>query len=223
MHEPLERQNLNDAVEAAVRSMIVDGRVAAGERLNEVHLAARLGVSRTPLREALNRLAAEGAIEARPRLGYFVRSLSVADFEQLYDIRPLLDPAALRLAGAPSPQTLAQLERLNERLARATDPVARIAIDDAWHLALIEACPNRVLIELVRNMMLRTKRYELAWMREDAGVTQASVSHGEIIKLLRSGELDATCEALRVHLSSAKPAITSWLRSREPKTNKGKS
>jgi DNA-binding GntR family transcriptional regulator len=74
--------------------MIVDGVLGAGEHVNEVHLAARLGASRTPLREALNRLVAEGALDARPRLGYFVKRLTLDEFDQLYDIRPLLDPEA---------------------------------------------------------------------------------------------------------------------------------
>src|SRR5579862_2230589 len=97
--EPLRRLNISETVAAAVRAMIVDGRLAPGERINEVRLSQALGVSRTPLREALGRLAAEGALTSPPAIGYSVRPLDVAEFEQLYDIRPLLDPEALRLAG----------------------------------------------------------------------------------------------------------------------------
>src|SRR5262245_12437793 len=78
---PLERANISDAAASAVRAMIIEGELSEGERINEVHLAEKLGVSRTPLREALNRLAAEGTIFARPRLGYYVRPLTLAELE----------------------------------------------------------------------------------------------------------------------------------------------
>ncbi|HYX40890.1 MAG TPA: GntR family transcriptional regulator, partial [Pyrinomonadaceae bacterium] len=70
--------------------MIVDGRLADGERVNEVRLSQALGVSRTPVREALSRLASEAALIATPSFGYSVRPLSVNEFEQLYQLRPIL-------------------------------------------------------------------------------------------------------------------------------------
>src|SRR5438552_13883463 len=95
----LDRPNLGEALVVTLRERIVDGRLPAGERLNEVHLAASLGVSRTPLREALGRLTAEGALTSSPRLGFFVRPLTAEEFRQIYPIRAILDPEALRLAG----------------------------------------------------------------------------------------------------------------------------
>jgi DNA-binding GntR family transcriptional regulator len=97
------RDNLSHTVATRLRHLIVDGQLAAGQRINEVHLSQQLGVSRTPLREALARLAQEGALRSVPRIGYFVRPLAIDEFEQLYDIRPILDPEALRLTGLPSP------------------------------------------------------------------------------------------------------------------------
>jgi len=211
----VDRANLNDAVEATLRGMIVDGSLSAGVRLNEVHLAAGLGVSRTPVREALNRLMAEGAVEARPRLGYFVKPLTLEEFEQLYDIRPLLDPEALRLAGLPPSSQIEVLERLNQRIARAKTAAARMALDDEWHLALIDRCTNRVLIELIQNMMVRTKRYELAWMREADSAETANDGHALIIQHLRAGRLGDACAALYSNLSSAKPTIAAWLAARK--------
>src|SRR5436309_2715334 len=105
------RDNISDAVAIELRNMIVDGHLPAGERINEVHLSKQLGVSRTPLREALARLTQEGALRQVPRIGYFVRALTLEEFEQIYAIRPLLDPEALRLAGLPSS---GRMERLWE-------------------------------------------------------------------------------------------------------------
>ena len=100
MQPKLVRPNLNDELAQSVRRMILDGSLAPG-RVNEVHLAAALGVSRTPLREALMRLVSEGALTSIARRGFFVAALSVEEVEQLYPIRAILDPAALRLAGIP--------------------------------------------------------------------------------------------------------------------------
>src|SRR5689334_13979603 len=98
----LPRRTMTSSVADEVREMIVDGRLPAGGRVNEVHLAAALGISRTPLREALMRLTAEGALVSVPQIGFQVSPLSVEELEQIYPIRAILDPEALRLAGIPT-------------------------------------------------------------------------------------------------------------------------
>src|SRR5579871_2702194 len=104
--KPLQRATVAELAVEALRSLIVDGTLKPGERINEVRLAGQLGVSRTPLREALNRLAAEHAVTGTPNVGYVVHPLTIEEFEQIYDIRPILDPEALRLAGIPSKEQL---------------------------------------------------------------------------------------------------------------------
>jgi len=211
----LARDNISDSVAAEVRRRIVDGRLPAGERINEVHLSGELGVSRTPLREALGRLAAEGALRNVPRFGYFVRALTLEEFEQIYDIRPLLDPEALRLAGVPAPKRMERLEKLNRRLAAARGPEAAIELDDAWHRELLAECPNRVLVELIENIILRTRRYELALMRETSNVLRATEDHSRILAALSAGNLDGACAALRHNMRSGRAPIVSWLEARE--------
>jgi DNA-binding GntR family transcriptional regulator len=213
--QKIERLSIADSALEAVRTMIVEGVLPEGERINEVHLAQKLGVSRTPLREALNRLASEGALTNAPHLGFFVRPLSLEEFQQVYTIRPLLDPEALRLAGLPSAAKLARLERLNARLAKATSgSAAAIALDDQWHLELIGDCPNRVLIELIENIILRTRRYEMALMRESLNVMRATDEHARILTALRRGDLDAACAALKDNMQSGFEPIATWLRAR---------
>lgn len=212
---PLVRDNISDAVAGELRRMIVDGRLPAGERINEVRLSEQLGVSRTPLREALNRLAAEGALTSAPRLGYFVRPLTLEEFEQIYDIRPILDPEALRLAGLPPPERMERLEEINRDFAAARDPETAIALDDAWHMELLADCQNRVLIELIENMILRTRRYELALMRETRNVMRSSEDHERILAALREGDLDAACAALKENMQSGRAPIVEWLVARK--------
>lgn len=208
------RGNISDDAETAVRAMIVDGALADGERINEVRLAAQLGVSRTPLREALNRLSVEGALTSAPRIGYFVRPLTLDEFKQIYAIRPLLDPEALRLAGLPAPKKMERLSKLNQSLRKARGRAA-IALDDEWHLTLISDCPNRVLIEMIENIIMRTKRYELALLRESANVMRAHNEHELILDALRARDLERACAALRQNMQSGFAPIAEWLMRRE--------
>jgi Transcriptional regulators len=211
----LVRDNLSDSVVLKLRHLIVDGQLAAGARINEVHLSRQLAISRTPLREALARLAQEGALRSVARIGYFVRPLTVEEFEQLYDIRPILDPEALRLAGLPSRERMQQLQDLNDAIGRAHDSDAIINLDDEFHMELIAACPNQVLIDLIRQIVQRTRRYEMALMRESRNVAVATANHKEIMTALRKRDLRAACAALRNNLRTGREPILAWLKARQ--------
>jgi DNA-binding GntR family transcriptional regulator len=216
MQNPLKinRPNLGDSVADAVREMIVDGRLPPGQRVNEIHLATTLGVSRTPLREALNRLTAEAALTSVPRHGFHVCALTVEELEQVYPIRALLDPEALRLAGLPPPSRLKRLKALNEQISAVQEPETVLALDDQWHLELVSDCPNAVLLGLIRQFIRRTRRYELALMRERPSVRRAVEDHRRILDALRRGDVGAACDALRRNLQSGQAAIIEWLRQR---------
>jgi DNA-binding GntR family transcriptional regulator len=216
------RDNISDAVAIEVRNMIVDGRLPAGERINEVHLSRQLGVSRTPLREALARLAQEGALRHVARIGYFVRPLTLEEFEQIYAIRPLLDPEALRLAGLPSRDGMERLREINDRIERARDADTIIDLDDDWHLELVAGCPNRVLVDLIQQFIHRTRRYEIALMRERKNVLVAIADHEAIMAALRRGDLRAACAALRTNLQTGRTPIVEWLTEREQSRGRGK-
>ncbi len=219
---PTTRPNLSGAMVDEIRGRIVDGRLPDGQRLNEVHLAKSLGVSRTPLREALGRLAAEGALSSSPRLGYSVRRLTAEEFRQIYPIRAILDPEALRLAGTPPPRQVDRLVALNQRILHARGAEKVISLDDAWHLELIAGCPNRVLIELIQQFMARTRRYELALMRERRRVRGASDQHKTILTALRKGDIDKACAALRRNLQSGIEPVLEWLEKREAAESRAK-
>jgi DNA-binding GntR family transcriptional regulator len=89
-----------------------------------------------------------------------------------------------------------------------------VAFDDAWHLELLAACPNRVLIELIEQFMRRTRRYELAYLRERRNVREVLDAHGAIEAALRARDLDAACAALRQNMLNGIEPIVAWLRSR---------
>lgn len=194
--------------------MIVSGSLKDGTRINEVKLAEHLSVSRTPLREGLGRLVANGVVRAEPRRGFFVEPMSVTEFEQIYDIRPILDPEALRLAGIPSSSQIRRLERLNSKMMAAKTPSAAIDIDDQWHLELLAKCPNRVLVDLIAQIIARTRRYEHALFRETQAVWTASQDHERILSALRDSDLTGACAMLKRNMQSGKAPILEWLKNR---------
>jgi DNA-binding GntR family transcriptional regulator len=206
-----DRPNLSKQVADAVRQRVVGGVIPPGVRINEVHLAAELGVSRTPLREALMSLVAEGSVEVEPRRGFFARPLTRDEFKQIAPIRALLDPAALALAGIPSRKHLDRLRQINRQLGAAKDPERIIALDDTFHLELVSGCPNGVLLGLIRQFMARTHRYELVLMNEVRSVQRASDDHARILAALAARDLSRACKALRNNMQSGTEAILAWL------------
>lgn len=207
--------NIGDEVANAVRSMIVQGDLLDGERINEVRLAEELGVSRTPLRDGLTLLITDGVVTRAPKRGFFVAPMTLAEFEQVYAIRPLLDPEALRLAGLPSASRLAELRDVNQRFQAATSPTEAIDLDDQWHLLLLADCPNAVLVELITNLIGRTRRYEHALFRETENVWAAGDEHERILDALAEGQLRAACRLLRQNMRSGAGPIREWLSARE--------
>ncbi|MEM9595759.1 MAG: GntR family transcriptional regulator [Acidobacteriota bacterium] len=211
----MQRSNLSHDAAKLLREQILSGELDAGDRINEVHLAARLEVSRTPLREALGILVAEEFLIHRPRRGYFVRPLDLDEFDQLYAMRAILDPEALRMAGLPSKRQIDELRLLNGEIRRAIgDPARVIELDDAWHLKLIDHCPNRILLDTIRHFMLRTRRYEHAYMRSGAHVEVALADHGEILAGLDGDDLPRACRGLRANMQSACEPLRRWLQER---------
>ena len=211
----MDRQNLADELAAELRRQIVDGALPPGERLNEVHLAEALGVSRTPLREAIGRVAADGLLEQRPRYGTFVRELDVREFTDLYVMRRILDPAALQLAGLPDLAVLDDLEAINVQIEAAADDSARVIdLDDLWHRTLLAHCDNPILLAQIDHFIQRTRRYELAYFREHASVGIAMDEHRAIQAALADGDLPRAVDGLRQNMSSSEGPIHRWLRNR---------
>lgn len=209
-----DRPNLSTALSDRLRGMIVNGDLPEGERINEVHLSAQLGVSRTPLREALTRLVGEGAVTTLPRYGFYVCPMTVDEVEQLYPMRAILDPEALRLSGFPSPRRMRALRDLNVRVQAARTPEAVVDLDDEWHRLLISDCPNLILLGLIDQFIWRTRRYELGLMRDSKDVIRAGLDHDAILDTLDAGDMDAACAGLRHNMQSGVQPILEWLAAR---------
>ena len=142
-----------DRAYRAIRQWIIEFKLRPEERLNELHLAKKLGLSRTPVREALNRLASEGFLVFVPNRGFFCRSLDIADLVGVFEMRSVLERGAFELACKRAPEAgIAALERFwtgAQRNYRRRDTDEMLSLDEAFHRQLAELSGNR---EIVRGL-----------------------------------------------------------------------
>jgi DNA-binding GntR family transcriptional regulator len=158
---PAEHKLLSRTVADWLAERIISGDEAPGSRLTEIDVARRAGVSRSPVREALRLLEGEGLVEIAPRYGAQVARVGVADVEELYACRMLLEPVCTRLAvEALAPDDITELDAVRRRMERAvTDPVRFLSINVHYFRTLVLHCPNETLRELVELTWKKAVRY----------------------------------------------------------------
>jgi DNA-binding GntR family transcriptional regulator len=190
---------------------IFSGELAAGQRINETEIAQKLGLSQTPVREALGALEERGFLVSRPRRGYFVRKLSRREGTELYRLLGDLEALALGPSEPPAPEELQNLRQINRELASATEPVRAIELDSAFHRALHARCPNSLLLDLLESLRRMAFRYEAAYLREAGRTTTASRQHEEILQALAADDLPLACRAVRQNWHAGVEPLESWL------------
>jgi DNA-binding GntR family transcriptional regulator len=205
----LERpEPLGDRVYLTLRGYLRAGRIPTGQPLQEAALATQLGVSRTPVREALARMASEGLVVTEGR-SFTVPALTVGDIEDIYALRFLLEPEALRLVAAAKPdrKLLVPLRKALEDMAAAHEAGdgagfmdANYRYRDAW-TALV---PNQRLVRAIQ-LYAEHVRYLRAFTLDDAAV-RAVVLKGlkQLAAALAAADSEAAAKAMRAHLENAK-------------------
>lgn len=213
MREATSDQLLGDAY-ASMRAMILSGELAMGRRLVETWLAERLGLSRTPIREALRRLTSDGLVVFMPNRGYQVISFSARDVAEIYSCRALLESEAVRLAvlRGLAPALRSRLEELVAeagRLFAATtpSPVLRqsfLQLNNAFHDTLYSACGNATLLRMIgRNLAIPTgiRSY---FHFSDAQLAASQAAHEGILRAVLAGEDERAAALMREHIWTAK-------------------
>lgn len=209
---PIQRVNLRDQVRNELVTWLADGRLPPGQRLEEERLSKALGVSRTPLREALSKLATEGLVEAVPGRGFRVPKLSAERVRDLYPVIGSLEGLALRLSGPRVRELAAGLEGLNERLAVThLSPRQRADLDRRWHDMLVSRSPNRELADLLERTRSRVRPYAGSWERGAAEIEASRAEHAEIARLLGEGQVDEAAEAVLRHWVRGIRVVTAWV------------
>jgi len=185
-------------------ALILRGELAPGQRINEPDVAARLKVSRVPVREALRELESSGLVAARKHAGVFVRVLGAQDVADLYELRSLLDghagQRAARLAPAPRralTKKLGTLLREMKQHARKHAVQTYYASNLAFHWAVVEAADNPHLATSYRGIVQQLHLSRLKNLSQDIGMQISLVEHEQIIAALVDGDAPR-CQALQV-------------------------
>ncbi|OLT24710.1 hypothetical protein BJF79_13225 [Actinomadura sp. CNU-125] len=197
-----------DVAYAAVRRMILSGDAAAGSRLGESELAETLGLSRTPVREALQRLGSDGLVEVLPHRGARVVEWTAADLAEIFELRTLLEPyAAARAAriGQDEP-VLADLRARCDAMEAAADArdLGELArLNSAFHAALIDASRNRRLPGMLTSVM-HAPLIVGTFRRYDRTELDRSMNHHrELVAAIAAGDPDWAEAVMRAHIRAA--------------------
>jgi DNA-binding GntR family transcriptional regulator len=210
--QPVERPvALSGQVYETLRTSIRNGNILPGQPLQEVQLAAQLGVSRTPVREALARLANEGLVASDGR-SFVVPSLTLADIDDIYEIRSLIEPEALRHVARQTKDAAARapiMEALEASMAahKAGDHIAFMEANGRFRTAWLSLVPNSRLVRVAE--LYADHVHHLRSVTLDKAKVRTVVLKGlkRIAAALAAGDSDAAADAMRDHLAEARNAF----------------
>jgi len=216
---PIVRRNLGSDVYSILWDRILSRNLHPGEKLSDVHLSEELGVSRTPVREALHRLVQDGVVIYSPNRGFSVASFSATDIAEIFDLRAVLEALALRtLAAKLKPKEYrwarGELDRVEVLIRDATDDDARLAaasafleVDQGFHQWLIEGSRNQRLIGILNGLWGQISVFQRAGTHVPGWMEIALDQHKQIIDLLLEGEIDPAADALEHHILDMKSRL----------------
>jgi DNA-binding GntR family transcriptional regulator len=210
-------RTLRDRIAERIRSLIIDGGLTPGDRLVEPDLARRLGVSRTPLREALLQLDSEGFVRVIPRRGAVVSVLSHSDAAETYQVKGVLEAFAARLACSRLTATeLEHLHDLHERMsriagARTKDVRALLQLNAEFHQALSDASGNEKLAGYIRSLRAQALRYNYIYLSVLSHLALSMKEHERILAALAKGDAGLVERLVRAHGEAAGKALCAYI------------
>jgi DNA-binding GntR family transcriptional regulator len=188
----------------SIRESIIDGRYKMGEHVVESSVANEFGISRAPVREALNRLIQEGLLVEKPRRGTFVRELTAQDFIDIYNVRLAIETAAARLAvrnGAEFDAIEATIGKLS-KTAQKGNVAATVALELRIHQQICEASGNSFLVATFQSLL---GPVHMALGLDDSSyedLEDVTAEHIQLLESLRSGDPDGAAKAIHEHIIS---------------------
>jgi DNA-binding GntR family transcriptional regulator len=213
--------NAVDRAYEAIRDDILSGRLAPGERLREEELTRQIGVSRTPIREALRRLESDGYTVVEPNKGASVPVYSKHDVDEIYGLRALLEGhAARRAATRITPEQIAELERINKAMkkeavveTRGKDIDAhmrRSKLNQDFHEVILTASDNNRLFGIVRQLAQVALSVRTFARFDPADEARAIDNLDELIRALKTGHPDWAEATMRSHIHNARQIMTAF-------------
>ncbi len=195
---------------------IRSGLLPPGARLRETDLADRLGISRTPVREAIRQLEADGLVIHLPRQGATVRSLDYAEVIELYEMRAVLEGTAARLAArAASSVELAELAALHADLAAAPAGAQARELNRQFHRTLLDAAKNRFLLKAMAALQKTMLIIGPTSLADPTRAADAVAEHADVLEALRNRDGLAAEQAMRAHVEAALTVRIRGMRNRQ--------
>lgn len=202
------RRTLHDEVLERLRDMIIEGHLGPGQRINEGAVGAQLGVSRTPLREAIKTLASEGLVEILPAKGAIVRKFSARDLKNVLEVIKSLEQLGGRMAcETASDETIAAIRALHDAmmaLYASRDRLEYFKLNQDIHTAIVAASGNEVLAEMHGNLQARIKRLRFIGNEGEQKWAGAVAEHVDMIEALEQRDADRLAEVIREHMDSTR-------------------
>jgi len=203
-----------DRLYGTVKEMAIAFEFKPGERINEVELARRLGASRTPLREALNRLVAEEFLTFERGRGFFCRELKAREIFELYQLRSVIEVAAVRLACEQANET--EVDELTDFLDRTgPDSGGRsseelVALDEFFHERIMALTRNAEMARILANINARIKFFR--WIDMDTKRKATQSEHRAILEALRARDADVAARHMEDHIARRLDQITAAIK-----------
>ena len=202
---------LRDVVFKTLRQAILRGELKPGERLMEIQLANKLGVSRTPIREAIRKLELEGLVLMIPRRGAEVAEITEKSLRDVLEVRKALEELSVELAcDRVTEEDLKELEKAAEEFQRITKngDVTEIAEADVhFHDIIYRAADNQRLTQLLNNLGEQMYRYRVEYLKDIAVRRTLAEEHRSICEALRAGDETQALDYIRVHIDNQQKAI----------------
>jgi len=195
---------------------IRDGRLLPGERLRETELADRLGVSRTPIREAIRQLETDGLVAHVPRIGASIRTLDYPEVMELYEMRAVLEGTAARMATrAASDLEIDELVALNETLSQAGTGPEAARLNRLFHANLLDSAKNRYLARSVASLQKALLILGPTMLSDHARAKAADTEHRRILDALKARDEAGAEFAMRNHIEASQRLRIRSLRDRD--------
>ena len=202
---------LRDVVFKTLRQAILKGELEPGERLMEIQLAERLGVSRTPIREAIRKLELEGLVLMIPRKGAEVAKISESNLRDVLEVRRSLEELAIDLACQRI--TAEELESLNKaevdfKAAIGNGDAMQIAqTDEQFHEIIYNSTKNQKLVQILNNLREQMYRYRLEYVKDEANYKRLIAEHRVIYEAIRDRDRQTGAEAIKNHIDNQEKAV----------------
>lgn len=207
MQATLDVRSLTDQATDALLEAVVTGQLAPGTTVHEGDLSAALGISRTPVREALIRLARDGLVVILPRVGIRIPELDRAEAAAIYPVIAALEALAVSSGRWNDGEAVRVLDERNRAFGAAQGLRQMIRANERWHAALAAAAANPILSEHLATLRARASRYEYAWFaRDPARHDRAHADHAAIARHLAHGAMAQALSRLGRHLVHESPA-----------------